>query len=296
MATESANVVSAQGRLDLEILAVEDGRARRVSDCLATEQALEIRVAGADPVITMRTPGHDLELTAGLLLSEGVLHHRRELIALRHWMGRADTVHVMVKSLAADVGRKLARSSLSNSACGVCGKARLNLESLRAQPRLEAGPRVDMATILALPERLRRSQHLFAQTGGLHAAALFDAHGDLCAVREDVGRHNAMDKLMGWALLNDRLPLADHIVLLSGRASFELMQKAIMAGAPLVCAVSAPSSYAVDLAREFDVTLVGFLRHRSFNIYSAPERILHRVARQVARPTTGDRHASRRVS
>lgn len=211
-------------------------------------------------------------------------------------MGRADTVQVMVKSLASDAGRTLARSSLSNSACGVCGKARLNLESLRAQPPLGAGPRIDMATILALPERLRRAQHVFAQTGGLHAAALFDAHGNLCAVREDVGRHNAMDKLMGWALFNDRLPLADHIVLLSGRASFELMQKAIMAGVPLVCAVSAPSSYAARLAREFGVTLVGFLRHRRFNIYSAPERIHHRVAPQAARTISGGRHASRRIS
>lgn len=255
------------------MLAVRAQGAHAEVDRLATERPLEIRLAGADPVITMRTPGYDLELAAGLMLSESVLHHRTELLALQHWMGHPDVVQVMVKSLTSDAAGALARSSLSNSACGVCGKAKLNLEPLRALPPLAAGPTVEAATLLDLPARLCAAQALFAQTGGLHAAALFDAQGRLCAVREDVGRHNAMDKLMGWALLEDRLPLTDHIVLLSGRASFELMQKAIMAGVPMVCAISAPSSYAVQLAREFDVTLVGFLRQDRFNIYHAPERI-----------------------
>jgi FdhD protein len=255
----------------IRLLAVQSGDAMLRDDRLAAEEALEIRVAGTAPVITMRTPGHDLELAAGLLLSEGLIRGRDEIAVLEHVSPSA--VGVLLKSLTEDKAALLLRSSLSNSACGVCGKDKLNLEPIHALPPLPSGPAVDAELLWSLPGRLRAAQEVFEHTGGLHAAALFNAHGELQALREDVGRHNAMDKLAGWALLNNKLPLHNHIVLLSGRASFELLQKCIMARVPIVCAISAPSSYAVRLAQEFGVTLVGFLRERRFNVYTHPTRI-----------------------
>ncbi|HET7370776.1 MAG TPA: formate dehydrogenase accessory sulfurtransferase FdhD [Gammaproteobacteria bacterium] len=257
----------------VQLTTVEAGKATPHDDLLATEEALEIRVAGTAPVITMRTPGHDLELAAGLLLSEGLIQRRDDIAALEPVARNANAVGVLLKSFTDSKAALLRRSSLSNSACGVCGKDKLNLEPMHALPPLPAGPRVSPELLYQLPQKLRAAQGIFEHTGGLHAAALFNTAGELQAVCEDVGRHNALDKLNGWALLNDRLPLHDHIVLLSGRASFELLQKCIMARVPIVCAISAPSSYAVSLAREFGVTLVGFLRGQRFNIYSAPERI-----------------------
>jgi FdhD protein len=255
------------------MLAIEAGKIASRDDQLATEEALEIRVAGASPVITMRTPGHDLELAAGLLLSEGLIRRRDDIAALEPVAGEANAVGILLKSFTDDKAALLKRSSLSNSACGVCGKDKLNLEPMHALLPLPNGPRVSPELLLQLPRKLRAAQDVFEHTGGLHAAALFNADGGLQAVREDVGRHNAMDKLNGWSLLENRLPLHDSIVLLSGRASFELLQKCIMARVPIVCAISAPSSYAVHLAREFGVTLAGFLRGERFNLYSAPERI-----------------------
>ncbi len=242
-------------------------------DLLATEEALEIRVAGAAPVITMRTPGHDLELAAGLLLSEGLIKRREEIAILETAADNPNVVGVLIKSFTESKAGLIRRSSLSNSACGICGKDKLNLEPMHTLPPLPDGPCIDPKLLLQLPQKLRAAQGVFEHTGGLHAAALFNASGELQAVREDVGRHNAMDKLNGWVLLSDRLPLHDHIVLLSGRTSFELLQKCIMARVPIVCAISAPSSYAVRLAREFGVTLVGFLRGDRFNIYAGAERI-----------------------
>jgi FdhD protein len=247
------------------------GKTMPRDDLLATEQALEIRVVGTAPVITMRTPGHDLELAAGLLLSEGLIGSREDITHIDQ--ASANAVGVLLQSFTEAKGALLRRSSLSNSACGICGKDKLNLGPMHALPPLPEGPVVTPDLLSRLPERLRTAQDVFTHTGGLHAAALFDADGELLAVREDVGRHNALDKLNGWALLNGRLPLNDRIVLLSGRASFELLQKCIMSRVAIVCAISAPSSYAVKLAREFGVTLVGFLRGERFNIYSAPERI-----------------------
>ncbi len=284
------------GNHPVRLIAVQADGAGVRDDTLAVEEALEIRVAGTAPVITMRTPGNDLELAAGLLLSEGLVTGRSDIARLEHAPAETDAVDVRLQSFTPDKAALLERASLSNSACGVCGKSRLNLELLRTRPPLAAGPRIDRTTVLALPGRLRRAQDLFARNGGLHAAALFDARGHLRAVREDVGRHNALDKLVGWALLNDQLPLTNQIVMLSGRASFELMQKAIMAGAPVVCAVSAPSSYALRLAREFGVTLVGFLRGERFNIYSGPERIDYRSARRAFQSISGGSDESRRVS
>lgn len=255
----------------VRLLRMQAGAATPRDDLLATEEALEIRVVGTSPVITMRTPGHDRELAAGLLLSEGLIRHRDDIQRLDQ--ASANAVGVLLRSCDDDKRALLRRSSLSNSACGICGKDKLNLGPMHALPPLPQGPVIAPELLLQLPHRLRAAQKVFAHTGGLHAAALFNADGELQAVREDVGRHNALDKLNGWALLHDRLPLDDHIVLLSGRASFELLQKCIMARVPIVCAISAPSSYAVRLAREFGVTLVGFLRGERFNIYSAPERI-----------------------
>ncbi|TAM10193.1 MAG: formate dehydrogenase accessory sulfurtransferase FdhD [Nevskiaceae bacterium] len=266
---------------NIRLLRVNDGRALPCDDRVATEAALDIVVAGAAPVITMRTPGADRELAAGLLLSEGVIHTHDDVDTLRQLS--ANFVAIRLRTMDAHKRALLERSSLTSSACGVCGKDKLNLEPMRALPPLPPGPQVPVKTLYGLPDKLRATQAVFHSTGGLHAAALFTATGDLLAVREDIGRHNALDKLNGWALLNDRLPLHDHIVVLSGRASFELLQKCIMARIPIVCAISAPSSYAVRLALEFGVTLVGFLRGRSCNIYSAAERIRCETA-DAARP------------
>jgi FdhD protein len=256
-----------------KLLSFQSGKFTMREDSLATEEALEIRVAGASPIITMRTPGNDLELAAGMLLSEGVIRQRDEIKLLKFNTGNSNAVNVVLKSFTKNKAALLSRSSLSNSACGVCGKDKLNLEPMQELPELPDGPSVEPDLLLQLPQELRSAQGIFEHTGGLHATALFDTSGKLQAVREDVGRHNAMDKLNGWALLNDRLPLHEHIVLLSGRASFELLQKCIMACMPIVCAISAPSSYAVRLAQEFGVTLIGFLREDRFNIYTGEERI-----------------------
>lgn len=267
----------------VRLLAVDQGEIASRDDLLAAEEPLEIRVTGGPPVLTMRTPGHDLELAAGLLLSEAVIKHRDDIVALDYLAGRSDVVKVVLRPRARSRAVWLERSSLSNSACGVCGKTKLNLETLIEFPTLPAGSMIDADTLLRLPQRLRNAQGVFKYTGGLHATALFSKTGELRAIREDVGRHNAMDKLCGWAVLNERLPLHDHVVLLSGRASFELLQKAIMARAPVVCAISAPSSFAVRLARDFGVTLIGFLRDQRFNVYSRPERIRGLESKEIGR-------------
>lgn len=273
MATPNHVKPAHDSQVPARLLTVEHGKASWRDDLLATEEPLEIRVTGSAPVITMRTPGYDLELAAGLLLSEGVIRQRDDMVALHHVPDQHDAVRVVLQSSIRSNVTRLERSSLSNSACGVCGKAKLNLEPLATLPPLPPGPTVSADVVAGLPERLRAAQCVFRYTGSLHAAALFDARGELRAVREDVGRHNAMDKLCGWAMLNDQLPLHEHLVLFSGRASYELLQKAIMARIPFVCAISAPSSLAVRLAQDFGVTLVGFLRGARFNVYSWPNRI-----------------------
>ncbi|GIW24105.1 MAG: sulfurtransferase FdhD [Meiothermus sp.] len=224
----------------------------------------------------MRTPGHDFELAAGFLWAEGVVGARDEIRRIAYCTdpGEPQQYNIVNVWLQSDTPPHLApleRHFYTNSACGVCGRA--GLENLRRRyAPLEAGWQVSSPVITQLPSLLHRQQKLFQQTGGLHAAALFDPHGNLLALREDVGRHNALDKLLGWALLENRLPLSEGVVLVSGRASYELAQKTLAAGIPVLCAISAPSSLAVELAREFNLTLIGFLRD-SFNIYSAPERI-----------------------
>lgn len=269
------------------IWVVDDGQTARKQDYLAVEEPLEIRLqAGTDTrtlAITMRTPGHDYELAAGFLFAEQVVQQREEIAQMTYCLGEDSTEQeyntlslTMRASQLPDLPQ-LQRHFFTNSACGVCGRTMLEDLALRHPQPVPPGPQVTPELLYQLPDRLRQSQALFQHTGGLHAAALFDAHGQLLAVREDVGRHNALDKLMGWGLLNDRLPFNQHIIMVSGRASYELLQKCLAAGAPILCAVSAPSTLAVSLARQFGVTLVGFLRGRRFNIYANPERVVDSI-------------------
>jgi FdhD protein len=234
-------------------------------DLLAVEEPLQIRVNGRDLSITMRTPGHDRELAAGFLFTEGILQTRADVIAID------STENSVTLTLADGVDAGVARNFYTTSSCGVCGKA--SIDSLHASGcRMLRSKPVSREIIHGLPEKLRAAQSAFEHTGGLHGAALFDAAGNPEIVREDVGRHNAVDKLIGAAFLDGRLPLDDRILMLSGRASFELVQKALMAGIPVVAAVGAPSSLAVETARRFGMTLAGFVRNGRFNVYSGVGR------------------------
>ena len=261
-----------------EVLRVRAGRSLgRRRDALAAEEPLEIRVGWpghpAEAVtVTMRTPGQDFELAAGFLHNEGILAAAPATIRYcTEGEQRYNVVSVDLRA-PADLG-PLRRATTTTSACGVCGKASLDALADRGLRPVPAGAPVDAATLTALPDRLRQAQAIFARTGGLHAAALFDAAGELLAVREDIGRHNAVDKVVGWALLAGRLPLEDAVLLVSGRAGYEIAQKAVAAGIPVLAAVSAPSSLAVELAGTFGLTLVGFLRDDGFNVYAGAERI-----------------------
>ena len=263
---------------------VEDGRVRVRPDALATEEPMEIRLLAGQTkqtvAVTMRTPGADFELAAGFLYGEGIIDSPDDVLKISYCVDsdldaeqRYNIVNVELRGGREFDLRPLERHFYTTSACGVCGKASLEQLELRGCHLMPAGPEVSAETISTLPEKLREEQGLFDATGGLHAAALFDKRGNLLALREDVGRHNATDKLVGWALLEGRLPLKDHMVMVSGRSSFEILQKCLTAGVPVVCAVSAPSSLAVDVAREFGMTLVGFLREGRFNVYAGYERI-----------------------
>ena len=269
---------------EVRIVASVGGGATRRFDRVATEEPLEIRVRAAGETrsvaITMRTPGNDFELAAGFLFCEGVIGGYDALNGISYCIDpaidaeqRYNIVNVTLAAAELPALDMLERHFTTTSACGICGKSSLEALRLRGIEAIETALRVGAGTITSLPERLRAAQGVFEKTGGLHAAALFDPAGDLVALREDVGRHNALDKLIGWALLERRLPLAEHIVMVSGRASYELVQKALAARVPLLCAVSAPSSLAVDLARAFGMTLIGFLRDSRFNIYANESRI-----------------------
>lgn len=247
---------------------------RRGRDRVAVEEPLELRVDTRPVAVIMRTPGHDEELAAGFLVSEGLLSRREDLQALRHDPRNRDA-NVLEVFLAPSVVLDLARLTrhvFASSSCGLCGKS--SIASVRRRfPRVRSGFRMDAATLLALPEVMRGLQETFDATGGLHAAALISADGAVACLREDVGRHNAVDKVIGRAFLDGRFPLADHGLLVSGRASFEIVQKALAAGIAFVAAVSAPSSLAVDFARSAGMTLIGFLRPGRFNVYSGGGRI-----------------------
>src|SRR5918999_3966367 len=268
----------------VRVRVVEGGRMRVRPDSLATEEPMEIRLlsggARQTVAVTMRTPGADFELAAGFLFGEGIVKTPEDIAKISYCVDsdldaeqQYNIVNVELRAGREYDLRPLERHFYTSSACGVCGKASLEQLELRGCPVVTAGPEVSAEIINTLPEKLREAQGLFDVTGGLHAAALFDNKGELLALREDVGRHNATDKLVGWALLEGRLPLTDHIVMVSGRSSFEILQKSLAAGAPVVCAISAPSSLAVDVARQFNMTLIGFLRGNRFNVYAGSERI-----------------------
>ncbi|MFJ6726591.1 formate dehydrogenase accessory sulfurtransferase FdhD [Streptomyces sp. NPDC091281] len=265
-----------------KVLRVRDGAVSHRPDTLVAEEPLEIRLNGKPLAITMRTPGDDFGLAAGFLVSEGVLARTEDLLNIVYCAGAtadgSNTYNVVDVRTAPDVvlpDITLERNVYTTSSCGLCGKASLDAVRTTARWPIADTPPLRLGTDLLalLPDRLREAQRVFDRTGGLHAAALFSEEGELLDVREDVGRHNAVDKLVGRALREGRLPLSRAVLLVSGRASFELAQKAVMAGIPVLAAVSAPSSLAVDLAAETGLTLVGFLRGSSMNVYAGEERI-----------------------
>jgi FdhD protein len=272
------------GRLTVRhsVLRLSAEHTSRQPDRLVVEEPMELRVDGRPLAVTMRTPGHDIELAHGFLLTEGVIGSVNDIVTARYCdsldeRGR-NTYNVLDVALASGVAAPpsgVNRNFYTTSSCGVCGKA--SLEAVRLCSRFTPADdsfQISPQTLFILPDMLRASQRLFDSTGGLHAAGLFTAEGDLLVAREDVGRHNAVDKVLGWALLNDRIPARGCLLMVSGRASFELVQKAVMAGVPMLAAVSAPSSLAVELAAESGLTLVGFLRGTTMNVYAGAERIL----------------------
>ncbi|MFK0730176.1 MAG: formate dehydrogenase accessory sulfurtransferase FdhD [Gloeotrichia echinulata GP01] len=261
---------------------VENGKMRPRQDQLTTEEPLEIRLVSPrrTVAVTMRTPGADFELAAGFLYAEGVISCKQDIQRLSYCVDesvdgeqRYNIVNVELRSGLIPDLQPLERHFYTTSACGVCGKASLAALRLRGCPVISPEPRVKPEIIYSLPDKLRSAQGIFTATGGLHAAAVFDAQGNLLNLREDVGRHNALDKLIGSAMLSEELPFNNHIVMVSGRSSFELLQKSVAAGVPIVCSVSAPSSLAVSVAQEFGITLIGFLRGERFNVYTGWERI-----------------------
>jgi FdhD protein len=261
------------------VVECDGGRSRRLLDELAAEEPLEIRVNGTPITVTMRTPGDDFDLAAGFLLTEGVVSDRSQIRRIAYGCGpdrdtSGNVIEVDVTSNAeADLGR-LGRHFMTASSCGICGKT--SIESVRARgverPRDSFTIAPDL--LAQLPETLRSAQRIFGRTGGLHAAALIEPSGSSLAIREDIGRHNAVDKIVGHALLTDRVPLSEYILIVSGRGGFEIVQKALVAGVPVVACVSAPSSLAVQLARQYAQTLIGFLRGARFIVYSGIHRVI----------------------
>jgi FdhD protein len=255
------------------------GEPRRRPDELAAEEPLEIRVRKQPLAVTMRTPGHDIDLAMGFLLSEGIIGSAADVVTAQLCAGTdtPNTYNVVDVTLGAEVPPPVtdpSRNFYTTSSCGVCGKASIDAVRTRSPYDVSGDPlAVPARTLAELPDRLRAAQRTFDRTGGLHAAALFTPAGELVVLREDVGRHNAVDKVIGWAVREGRLPLAGHLLLVSGRASFELTQKAWMAGIPLLAAVSAPSTLAAELAEEAGMTLVGFLRGETMNVYTSAQRV-----------------------
>jgi FdhD protein len=260
------------------VVRFEAGGASSREDRVTVEEPLEIRVGATTLAVTMRTPGHDFDLAAGFLLAEGIVQRPDEIVRIEHCREvrspeeEGNVVIVRATAPAGDALDRAKRLLLTSSSCGLCGKG--SIESVRGRfTPVVSDARISAEVLGSLPGKLRSAQESFAQTGGLHAAGIFDVGGNLLASREDVGRHNAVDKVIGHLFRQGRVPLSEAILLVSGRASFEIVQKAVAAGIPILAAVSAPSSLAIDLARESRVALVGFLRDGDFNLYSAEERL-----------------------
>jgi FdhD protein len=255
---------------------IDERGTRSRPDTLVVEEPLEIRLSGRPLSVTMRTPGNDFDLVTGFLHGEGVIGAAGDVAAMRY-CADTDTFNIVDVTLSEGVRPpevSVERSFYTTSACGVCGKT--SIDAIRQRTSYDVrsdATRLDPAVLVALPRTLRAAQRVFERTGGLHAAGLFDAAGTLLVLREDVGRHNAVDKVVGWALKDKRVPLTGHVLLVSGRASFELTQKALLAGIPALAAVSAPSSLAADLAEEAGMTLIGFLRGPSMNVYTGADRL-----------------------
>jgi FdhD protein len=268
----------------VDVVRVEAGTALADRDRAATEEPLEVRLHNRPFAVIMRTPGADRELAAGFLLAEGVLKSADDLGTIEYCSDPSaehpeNIVNARLANRTPDALEAMIaerRNVTTNSSCGLCG--RLTIDSLRSDlPPLRASWTVAAATVLAFPDQLRRAQAVFEETGGLHAAGLFNRDGELVTIAEDVGRHNAVDKVIGRMLISEQLPLSNHLLFVSGRTSFEIVQKAFLAGIPLVAAVSAPSSLAVELAADCGITLIGFLRGQSFNIYAHADRIVTRA-------------------
>jgi FdhD protein len=260
------------------VLKVAAEEARRARDRLAVEEPLELRVAGRPVGVTMRTPGNDVELAIGYCISEGLVARPDDVEAVRYCApeGQPQEYNVLTVDLRPGVpvpDPSLDRLAVTSSSCGVCGKASIDAVTVACPSLAGDGLAVPNGVLSAIPDRVRHAQRVFEQTGGLHAAALCDAEGEVRCVREDVGRHNAVDKVIGWAATERRLPLTGMVLFVSGRCSFEVVQKAAVAGTPLVAAVSAPSSLAVELAEQVGMTLVGFLRGETMNVYTHPHRV-----------------------
>jgi len=276
--TDSENSAEARDEVrERPALKWRDGAARERTEKLAVEEPLEIRLGGRRFTLTMRTPGNDEELAAGFLFAEGFINDASELGEIRRVRGRKgapepNAIDIILNVPADGLRTRLKRNFTISSSCGICGKTSIDSIRRRVTPPSDSA-RVAPAVVLGLAAKLRDGQRVFAATGGLHGAAIFNLDGTLIAIREDVGRHNAVDKLVGYALTNAILPLAHHMMMVSGRLSFEIVQKAAAAGVPILAAVSAPSSLAVELAEEIGTTIIGFLRDGTFNIYTRPDRL-----------------------
>jgi FdhD protein len=276
----SSEPVASKRTAERLVLVIRDGSTRRRPDQLVGEEPLEIRVNGEAVSVTMRTPGHDFELAVGFCLTEGVVDSPDEIVAARYCADAGpasyNTVDVRRRD-PAPVTEALRRNVYTASSCGICGTSAI--ESIRKTvPSVAGDPvRITPETLAGLSSRLRTAQRLFERTGGLHAAGLFRADGQLRCVREDVGRHNAVDKVVGWAAMARQLPLSGHVLLVSGRIAFEIVQKALRAAIPVIAAVSAPSDLAVSLAEDAGMTVVGFLRGTSMNVYTGAERLSRSV-------------------
>ena len=266
---------SAASRVTEVVRGRSGGKSPVSSDVVAVEEPLEIRVRGRSVAVTMRTPGHDRELAAGFLLTERIIKQRKDLVDIATCTASVEpqnTLDVFLKAGVEVDFAALTRHVFATSSCGLCGKA--SIEAVKQHfPPVDSALKLSARRITRLPDRMRAAQRTFSQTGGLHAAAGFNAQGKLLVLREDIGRHNAVDKVIGCAFLQDRFPLDAHILLVSGRASFEILQKALAARIPVICAVSAPSSLAVEFARANGQTLIGFLRGDTMNIYAGAERV-----------------------